>query len=80
MIPNYALKHTYQLFGTPRYGQYLTHAYNRITPAVAAIDSCFVLIGAHRHGMAVGSMSEGKWPYREYGACASVHNLVLQRK
>ena len=48
--------------------------------AVAAIGSCFVLIGAHRHGIAVGSMTGGKWPYRGVGACASVHNLVLKRK
>ena len=41
------LKHT---LPTPRYGQYLTHAYNHITRAVAAMDSCFALIGAHQHG------------------------------
>ena len=33
---------------TPRYGQYLTHAYNHITRLVAAMDSCFALIGAHQ--------------------------------
>ena len=33
---------------TPRYGQYLTHAHNHITTLVAAIDSCFALIGAHQ--------------------------------
>ena len=32
---------------TPRYGQYLTHAHNHITTAVAAMDSCFALLGAH---------------------------------
>ena len=37
---------------TPRPGQYLTHAQSHITRAVAAIDSCFALIGAHQHGMA----------------------------
>ena len=41
-------------------GQYLTHAHNRITPAVAAMDSRFALIGAHQHGIAVGSMGGGK--------------------
>ena len=40
-----------------RYGQYLTHAHNHITRAVAAMDSCFALVGAHQHGIAVGSMS-----------------------
>ena len=38
---NYALKHT---LPTPRYGHYLTHAHNHITPTVAAMDSCFVLV------------------------------------
>ena len=37
---NYELKHT---LPTQRYGQYLTHAHNHITPAVAAMESCFVL-------------------------------------
>ena len=45
---------------TPRYGQYLTHAHNHIIPAVAAINSCFALIGAHQHGIAVGSTGGGK--------------------
>ena len=30
----------------PPYGKYLTHAHNQITQAVAAMDSCFSLIGA----------------------------------
>ena len=42
---------------TPRYGQYLTHAHNHITPAAAAMDSCFALVGARQHGITVGSMS-----------------------
>ena len=33
---------------TSRYGQYLTHAHNHITRLVAAIDSCFALIGLIR--------------------------------
>ena len=41
----------------PRYGQYLTHAHNHITRAVAAMDSCYAFVGAHHHGIAVGSMS-----------------------
>ena len=45
---------------TPRYGQYLRHAHNHITPAVAAMNSCFALTGAHQHGLAVGSMGGGK--------------------
>ena len=31
---------------TPPYGKYLTHAHNQITLTVAAMDSCFSLIGA----------------------------------
>ena len=30
------------------------HAQSHITRAVAAMDSCFALIGAHQHGIAVG--------------------------
>ena len=33
--------------------QYLTHAHSHITRAVAVMDSCFALIGAHQHGIAV---------------------------
>ena len=36
---------------------YLTHAHSYIIPAVAAMDSCFTLIEAHQHGIAVGSMN-----------------------
>ena len=36
---------------TPQYGQYLTHAHKHITPL---IDSCFVLIRTHEHGIAPG--------------------------
>ena len=43
---------------TPRCGQYLTHAHNHITRVVAAMDSCFALVGAHQHGIAVGSMDQ----------------------
>lgn len=35
-------------------GQYLTHAHNPNTLAVAATDSCFVLISTHQHGTAPG--------------------------
>ena len=42
---------------TPWYGHYLTHAHNHITPAVAAMDSCFALIGAHQHGITLGSVN-----------------------
>ena len=34
-------------------------AHNHIATVVAAMDSCFALIGAHHHGIAVGSMSGG---------------------
>ena len=37
---------------TPWYGQYRMHAHNHITRAVAAMDSCFALLGAHKHGIA----------------------------
>ena len=39
---------------TPQYGQYLTHAHSHITPALAAMDSCFVLIRIH--GIAPGEV------------------------
>ena len=42
---------------TPRYSHYLTHAHNHITCEVEAMDSCFALVRAHQHGIAVGSMS-----------------------
>lgn len=42
---------------TQQYGQYLTHAHKHITPVVAAIDSCFVLIRTHEHGIAPGEKS-----------------------
>ena len=41
----------------PRPGHYFTHAHSHITRAVAAMDSCFALTGAHKHGVAVG-----QWP------------------
>ena len=44
---------------TPGLGHYLTHAHNHITRAVAAMDSCFALVGANQHVVAVGSMSGG---------------------
>ena len=47
-------RHTYT---NPRPGQYLTHAHSHITLAVAAMDSCFALIGAHQHGIAAQSMN-----------------------
>ena len=45
---------------TPQYSQYLTHAHNHITPAVAAMDSCFVLIRTHQHGIAPGEIDVSK--------------------
>ena len=41
----------------PRGLQYLTHAHNHITLAVAAMDSCFVLVRTHQHGIAPGQVS-----------------------
>ena len=48
----------------PRPGQYLTHAHSHITRAVAAMDSCFALIGAHQLGIATQSMN-GETPRAE---------------
>ena len=59
-IPISALKHTLPIATprlTPRYGQYITHAQNHITRAVATADSCFVLIRTHQHGIAPGERS-----------------------
>ena len=69
----------------PRYGQYLTHAHNHITRAVATIDSCFALVGTHQHGIAVGSMiwlcaCVRYWPYRGVDTCASVQLLCIASK
>ena len=48
-LHNYTLNHT---LPTPRYSQYLMHAHNNITSAVAAMDSCFILVRTHQHGIA----------------------------
>ena len=37
-----------------------THAYSHIMRAVAAMDGCLALIGAHQHGIAVGFMNRKK--------------------
>ena len=42
---------------TPPTLQYLTHAHSHITLAVAAMDSCFVLVRTHQHGIAPGQVS-----------------------
>ena len=44
-------KYAYTILPTPQYGQYLTHAHSHITPAVAAMDSCFVLVRTDQHGI-----------------------------
>ena len=44
-------KYAYTILPTSRYGQYLTHAHSHITPAVAAMDSCFVLVRTDQHGI-----------------------------
>ena len=55
------LKHTKKASDTlkhqPRGLQYLTHANSHITLAVAAMDSCFVLVRTHQHGIAPGQVS-----------------------
>ena len=35
---------------TPRYGPYLMHGHDAITPVVVAMNSCFFLIRTHQHG------------------------------
>ena len=35
----------------------LTHAHNHMTRAVAAMDSCFVFIRTHQHGITPGERS-----------------------
>ena len=52
------LNSKWRTYTNPRSGQYLTHAHSHITRAVEDIDSCFTLIKAHQHGMAVGPMNE----------------------
>ena len=42
---------------TLQYGQYLMNAHKHITPLVAAMDSCFVLIRTHEYGIAPGERS-----------------------
>ena len=53
-LPISALKHKHHLRGT---ASTLTPAHNHITPAVAAMDSCFVLIRTHQHGTAPSERS-----------------------
>ena len=43
--------HTYT---NPQTCYYLLHVHSHITWAVASLDSCFTLTGAHQHGIAVG--------------------------
>ena len=52
------LNSKWRKYTNPRSGQNLTHAHSHITRAVGAIDSCFTLIKAHQHGMAVGPMNK----------------------
>ena len=47
-LHNYTLRHT---LPTLQYGQYLTHVHNRITWEAAAMDSCFILVRTHQHGI-----------------------------
>ena len=47
--PQYELKHMHT---TNSAVQYLTHGYSPITPAVAVMDSFFVLVRTHQHGIA----------------------------
>ena len=51
---------------TPRYGQYLTHAHNHITRAVAATARVIWLCACVRY-----------WPYRGVGKCASLLSIGI---
>ena len=62
---------------SPWYGQYRTHAHNHITRAVAAMDSCFALVGAHQHGIAVGLRSGSKPAHRNPLLPRRVHSTPL---
>ena len=65
---------------TPQRGQYLMHVHNHITPALAAVDSCFALIGANQHGKATGQYGEGKPAYqRPFTAKASAKHSFKQQ-
>ena len=44
----------------PRGLRCLTHAHSHITLAVAAMDSCFLLVRTHQHGIAVGPLHDPK--------------------
>ena len=47
-------------YSNPWPGQYLTHMHSDIMQAVAATDSCFILIGAHQCGKAIGLINGEK--------------------
>ena len=49
----------------PRGLQYLMHAHSHITPAVAAMDSCFVLVRTHQHSGRTAVLS----PANSYHMC-----------
>ena len=47
---------------TLSFGQYLTHAHGHNTRAVAVMDSCFALIGAHKQGMSIAATALNHCP------------------
>ena len=51
---------------THRLTSTVTHVHRHIAKAVVAMDSCFALIGAHQHSIAVESMNDNLWfrPFR----------------
>ena len=49
---------------SPRYGENLTHALSHITRAVAAMDSCFVIVRTHQNGVAFGHLYDPKAVFR----------------
>ena len=65
---------------TPRYGQYLTHAHSHITRAVAAMDSCFVLVRTHQHGIArrKAGLTKGHRPRRLLPRRVQKHSFKRQ--
>ena len=69
LSPQYqSLKHTYQL---------RVHVHNHITQAVAATESGFAIVGAHQHGVAVGSHFR---PFTDEASAKHFFKRQLHRK
>ena len=72
-----------RVFGTRKWpiglltGQCFTHAHSHITWAGAAMDSCFALIGAHQHGIAVRSMNGPSQAGAKYSFKRQLHTTLV---